>query len=145
MPMAPAATSGRVASSMIIAPTAPGPVALPSASKPRRASSDTKQSSKITCAECEAQTPRLRPVRSRQAAGVDGRRDARVTPGELLLEDQLREQVCAATSVVLRDPGGGPQPQGVRLAHDLPGSLLVLVVVIGDRAHLFLGELVRQL
>ena len=70
MPMAPIATAGRVASSMSMAPMAPGPVALPSLSKPRRASSATKQSSKITWAVCEARTPSLRSLRPWRIPGL---------------------------------------------------------------------------
>ncbi len=70
MPTAPAATIGRVASSISSAPTAPGPVALPSLSKPSRASSGTKQSSKMTCAVCEARTPSFFSLRPWRMPGV---------------------------------------------------------------------------
>ena len=71
-------------------------------------------------------------------------RDPGVTPRQLLFTDEVGHEVDAAAAVLLGKAGRGVEAEGVRLAHHVPRGLLVLVVALGDRAHLLLGELVRE-
>jgi hypothetical protein len=82
--------------------------------------------------------------RSAQPGPLDGDGDPRVTPGQLLGENQLGDEVHTAAPVLLRERGGGIEAQLVGLVHDLPGGLLVLVIVGRAGAHLSHRELVGE-
>jgi hypothetical protein len=79
-----------------------------------------------------------------EAAATDAARHRGAAPGKLLDDRDGRDQaVDAATAVLLGQVVAG-QPDLGRLADDRPRELLGLVVLVRQRPHLALGEVVRH-
>src|SRR2546425_466814 len=76
--------------------------------------------------------------RDRQARALDGQRDARAAPGQLLGDERRHD--ARAVAVRLLQELGAVQPDLGRLLDDRPGEFLGFVVLVGHRADFLLRE-----
>ena len=80
----------------------------------------------------------------REVVEHDGGLNAGAGPGQLLVDDALLQHAQAGAAVRFRDIGAD-QAGLLRLADDRPRKLIGLIIVLGGREDLLLGEVPRHL